>query len=230
MLPFWVRHYRTFCDRVIVYLDVDTDDGSDVVATAEGAEVRPYRGSGKLDDVEFIRFAQEHYLEARGQADWVIWTDADEILYHPFIGRRLDTLRDAGVTVPQVTGYSMIADAPPCGAGQIYDEIRSGFESAAYSKACIFRAYLNVMWGTGKHTANYFGGPILRDHMMDPLKLLHYRWLGEQHFLARNARNLSRLSQRNIDNQLGWEIMPGAQGEHTPAWYAERVASARDCL
>ncbi len=113
IIPYWVRHYRTFCERVIVYQDTDTDDGTGGYALLEGGEVRSH-ALGGLDDLAFTAFAQEHYTEARGRADWVIWTDADELLWHPRgAGVRLHELRSQGVTYPHVLGYAMLADAPP---------------------------------------------------------------------------------------------------------------------
>lgn len=229
VLPYWVRHYRTFCERVIVYLDTDTTDNSEKLALAEGAEVRPYVGSGYLDDILFINFAEENYVEARNKADWVIWSDADEFLYHPSIIEKLDMLRNHGVTVPAVVGYDMFADAPPSGSGHIYDLINTGVPSANYGKVCIFDPSLQVRWSTGKHTAT-IDGYVVRDDGNDPLKLLHYRWLGEAWHLARNARNYARLNAENIARQHGKEIYPGAQGLYTPEWYKEQALLAVKCI
>jgi glycosyltransferase involved in cell wall biosynthesis len=227
LIRYWVRHYRSFCDKVIVYCDLGSDDGTAALARREGAEVRPYGPSG-LDDVAFVAFAQEHYREARGHADWVVWTDADEILYHPSLSERLAELRQSGVNYPTVTGYSMMADHPPTGPGQIYDQLQCGFQSDAYSKVCIFDPALDVAWSTGKHTAEVSGA--VADEGSDPLRLLHYRWLGEAYFLERNRRNYARLNAMNKAMQHGREIYPGAQGPYSPTWYADRRGIAEVCV
>jgi glycosyltransferase involved in cell wall biosynthesis len=227
LIRYWVRHYRTFCDKVIVYCDLGSDDGTAALALREGAEVRPYGPSG-LDDVAFVAFAQERYREARGQAEWVVWTDADEFLYHPRLSERLGELRQAGVNLPMVTGYSMMADHPPIGNGQIYDEIKRGFESGAYAKVCIFDPMLDVQWQTGKHRATAEGA--VSDDGSDPLRLLHYRWLGEDYFMNRNRRNFARLNAMNKAMQHGREIYPGYQGQYSPQWYAERRGIAEVCV
>jgi len=223
LIRYWVRAYREFCDKVIVYCDLGSDDGTAALARREGAEVRPY-GPSDLDDVAFISFAQERYREARGHADWVVWADADEILYHPRLAERLVELRQAGVNYPTVTGYSMMADHPPTGLGQIYDEIQSGFQADAYSKVCIFDPALDVRWTTGKHTAEAEGA--VSDDGSDPLRLLHYRWLGQEYFLERNRRNFARLNAMNKAMQHGRETYPGYQGTYSPTWYAERRSLA----
>jgi len=228
LIPYWVRHYVTFCDKVVVYVDVDTDDATTILAEAEGAEVRSYEGDG-LDDLAFVAFAEEHYPEARGHADWVIWTDADEILYHPQIEQRLRELRRQKVNYPTVTGYSMTADAVPTTLGQIYEEIQTGFHADAYSKVCVFDPDLDLHWQTGKHAATV-NGEVRPDDGSDPLRLLHYRWLGDDYFLDRNRRNYSRLNVVNRAMQHGRETYPGYQGVYSPAWYAERRSSAVVCV
>lgn len=231
IIPFWVRSYRAFCERVVVYVDTDTDDGTPAIVEREGGEVRLHRTGGVLDDDGFVAFAQERYKEARGHADYVIWVDADEFLYHPRIGERLDELQAAGVTVPKVRGYTMVADAPPTGRGHIYDEIRMGLPSAEYGKPCIFDPALDVQWSPGKHTATFAGGAVVRsDGQGDPLKLLHYRYLGEAWMVARNARNFARIDEANRAKQHGKEIYPGYVGPYSPAWFAAQRGAAIDVI
>lgn len=229
LIAYWVRAHLTFCERAIVYVDAETNDGTAEIARAEGAEVRTYFGSGHLDDLAFVDFAQRTYPEARGQADWVVWTDADEIVYHPRLPERLAELHAAGVTYPTIKGYSMMADTLPSGPGQIYDEVRRGFEAPAYSKVCIFDPMLDVAWAAGKHTANVSGNA-QRDDGSDSLKLLHFRWLGEQYFKARNERNYARLDAVNRAREHGKELYPGYIGEYSPAWYVGRLDGARECV
>jgi hypothetical protein len=229
MIPYWVRHYVTFCDKVIVYVDTDTDDATAILAQGEGAEVRSYVGGSGLDDMAFIAFAEEHYREARGHADWVIWTDADEILYHPRMEQRLRELRSQGVNVPRTAGFGMTANAPPTTSGQIYEEIQAGFQADNYAKIAIFDPRLNLHWDTGKHNASA-DGEWRRDDGTDPLRLLHYRWLGRDYFLERNRRNFSRVNPANRAMQHGRETYPGFRGAYSPEWYAEQVLMAKVCV
>lgn len=230
MIRYWVRHYRTVCDKLIVYLDQDTDDDSQIIAEQEGAEVRSYTGTSKLDDIAFIEFAQEHYKEARGQADWVMWTDVDEIIYHPQLVDRLDELHTAGVNVPTIAGYGMVSYSPPATYGQIYDEIQTGFEMPVYAKLCVFDPALDVRWTTGKHEAGFSGGVVCRDDGSDPLKLLHYRWLGEEYHLARNQRNFARVNELNRAYGHGRETYPDSTAEYSPSWYRQHIQLAKVCI
>lgn len=233
LIAYWVRHYETFCERVVVYVDMDTNDATAEIAERLGAHVYWVPSLG-LDDLAFVTFAQEHYRAAAGRAQWVCWTDVDELLYAPNLGERLDMLRAAGVTCPHVAGYSMVADAPPRGTGQIYDEITRGFPSVEYSKVCVFDPELDVFWSPGKHEARVVGNVVRDDPgdgaSSDPLKLLHYRYLGEAWCRARNARNWARIDERNRSMMHGRETSPGWGGDYGLAWYAQQAARAQEVV
>lgn len=229
LIPYWVAHYRQFCERVIVYVDTDTNDGTGVLASKAGATVRFHNTGGKLDDFGFVRFAEDRYPEARGKAEWVVWVDADELLYHPRIGHRLDELRAQGVTLPRVAGYQMVADAPPSGKGRLTQLVRRGLPATEYGKPCVFDPALEVRWSPGKHDASVTGQAI-RDDGSDPLKLLHYRWFGEAWHLARNARNYARIDEANRAAQHGREVYPDWEGMYSPAWFRAHAHEAQDVV
>ena len=227
-VAYWVRHYAAFCDRVTVFVDADTDDSTASQATALRADVRWHRTAG-LDDEAFVAFAREHYPEARGRAAWVVWVDADEILYHPQLPSRLDALRAQGVTRPVVQGYQMVSARPPSGASPIWRQIRRGLPAPEYSKTCVFDPALDVVWTPGKHAATVTGDDV-RDDGADPLKLLHYRYLGAAWLAQRNARNYARMPEAQKAKRHGAETYPGYAGVYSPAWYAEQTANAEEVV
>lgn len=233
LMPYWGRHYRTFCEQLIVYVDTATTDGTDDLARLYGAHVRYHRTAG-LDDFGFVAFAQEAYKEARGRAQWVIWVDADEFVYHPRLRERLDAFAGQGVTLPHVAGYAMVAEAPPSSASlHIWEELRYGLPAPEYSKPCVFSPELDLTWAPGKHTAHAAGGGATRDDGSDPLRLLHYRYLGEAWHVARNARNFARMDDRNRQAQHGREIYPdwqGADQKYSPAWFRAHAGEAQDVV
>jgi glycosyltransferase involved in cell wall biosynthesis len=227
LIRYWLRHYQSFCSRVIVYDDA-SDDGTREMVQASGAELRDCPWSG-LDDMLAAAFASQQYREARGQADWVIWVDGDEFIYHPAIESHLAHMQALGVTLPQVAGYSMFADQPPAGDGQIYGEVRNGIPDERYCKPVVLDPYIDMQWGPGKHE---FAANGVRDAGTSvQLKLLHYRWFGENAYLQRNARNLSKLSQSNRDYGLGIEVFsPTYTGHHSFEWYRQMQRVAPVCV
>jgi glycosyltransferase involved in cell wall biosynthesis len=227
MMPYFIRHYATFCSRIIVY-DDHSDDGTQAIVTSAGADLREYPGRG-LDDLAFVAFANEQYKEARGHADYVIWVDGDEFLYHPDIAARLTELHADGVTLPRTRGFNMLGDHPPTTDGQIYEEITTGFQDDRYSKPVIIDPNLDIAWSAGKHEIQV-NGPTSVDHLGDPLKLLHFRYLGRAYHEARSAKNYEQLSDSNKKHHLGWEVMPNWRGAYSTDWYEQRRMTAQEVV
>ncbi len=230
-IAYWVRSCISFCDRVIVYVDVDSHDGTTEIAQHEGAEVRPYTGNG-LDDGAFAAFASDAYREAIGQAEWVVWLDADELLYHPDMTTRLAELHTAGVNLPYTTQYTMSSHGPPVHNGQVYDDpdFRRGFHVPEGGKVAIFDPNsLAVRWDVGKHQAAIIG-TIHRDDPVMPIKILHYRWLGEAYLKARDAKNFARLSQNNISGGMGYHVHPNFAHPYSPGWSGPKPQDAVDVI
>lgn len=226
-----MRHYRSFCERVIVYVDKESSDGTADIARAEGADVRPYGNSVGLDDQAFVDFANAKYTEANGQADWVIWSDGDELLYAHDMPTRLEQFHNGGITLPHVDYYVMSSPGLPDHPGQIYDvpDFRRGLFVQADAKIAIFNPNaLHVQWYAGKHQAN-IQGPIIRDNG-EPLKLLHYRWLGEDYLRARDSKNYARLSQMAKYNRHGVHVYPDYVGPYNPMWPHQGPDDAQDVL
>ena len=207
MVPYFIRHYSRWADHIVIY-DDSSDDGTPEIAADMGAEVRPYTGHG-LDDMEFVEFADRESQADRHLTTWAIWVDADEFIYHDDLTGLLTRYMIDGVTVARCIGWNMVARWFPDHDGQIYDnqEFRHGVRMDAYSKPAIFRpSQLTAMrWGAGKHDAHPEGN--VRWAIERPV-MLHYRSLGYDYILQRDARNAARMSQRNIDNKWGWQVRP----------------------
>lgn len=225
LIGYWLRHYATFCERIVIY-DDHSDDGTPEMARGL-AEVRQYPGHG-LDDTAFINLANDQYREARGHADWVIWVDGDEFLYHPRMTERLAELKAEGANLPMVDGWNMVAEAPPVGQGQIYDEITTGFRDRRYSKPVLVSPWLDIEWTVGRHEIVVTGNVVRGTG--DPLRLLHYRYLGSAYHQARARRNWAWLSDLNRRAGLTWEARPGWQGAYSTRWYEEQRQLAEVCV
>lgn len=205
MLPYFLRHYTAFSDQVLIFDDHSTDGTPDIARSFERVKVQDYPGQG-LDDLAFVEFASQAYPQARGQADWVIWPDADEFVYHPHILMTLGRYMASGVTLPLVDGYAMLADHFPTGTGQIYDEIKTGVRYGPESKRIVLNPMIDVRWGAGKHYVEFESGAV--PSQQAELLLMHFRHLGRDHFDGRNARNGERISERNRQHNLGWQVWP----------------------
>lgn len=220
ILPYFLRHYTPWVDRLIFYDGKSTDSTRAMIKAAPGAELRDWPGSDALVDDEFLTFANEQWKEARGHADWVIWVDADEFLYHPTIRFLLSQYLYQNIEVPRVEGFTMVHPTFPTTPGQIYDEVRHGFHDPIWAKNAIFRG--NMVWTMGRHGVDF----TLCKPIMSPLaelKLLHYRGLGIEYVRERHRRNWERVPEHCRQRSLGSNTSPDYVGNHSVEWFAERI-------
>lgn len=225
LMPYLLRHYTPWVDKLIFYDDASDDGTAQLIAAAPQTELRPWTGSSGMVDDEFLELANRQYREARGQADWVLWIDADEFIYHPQVREVLARYQQEGVTVPLVAGYAMIATALPKGEGQIYDYIKTGMPSPEWSKRVVFNPNIDMRWHVGRHSLFVDASnqsQIIPSAQAD-LKLLHYRYLGTDYVQARCAKNYAREPQRCRERSYGDNNFPGATKHYSPHWFAQVV-------
>jgi len=218
ILPYFLRHYARFVHRMTFFDDHSTDKTREIISGCPKAVCMDWPGESGIVDDQFLEFANEKWKDARGHAEWVIWVDADEFLYHPDIVSVLDRYYKAGVEVPQIRGYTMVSDHFPTTDGQIYDEIKTGFPDGIWDKKAIFRVHM--YWNMGRHSINL--GRFNPKSSAEPeIKLLHYRVLGWDYLVNRHARNWGRVPERCRQMNLGTNCSPDYQGHHGLKWFRE---------
>lgn len=221
MLPYFLRHYTPWVDRLIFYDGGSTDRTRQILWCCPKAEVRDWPGSPGMVDDEFTAFANEQWKEARGQAEWVVWVDCDEFLYCQNITQVLQHYLDTGVNGPQIKGFTMVSGHFPTTDGQIYDEIKTGFPDDVWSKQAIFRD--NICYNMGRHSINPKESG-LRSSPTVEIKLLHYRALGMDYVRERHGRNWARVPEHCRAQNLGANTNPEYVGHHGLDWFAEQIA------
>lgn len=118
ILPYTLRHYATFCDRMVVY-DAFSTDRSREIAKEYGAEVVDWATKG-VDDLQAKAVKENACMNS--PADWAIAVDADELIYFPEGAFHTLAAYDAdGVAVVKPRGFEMFSDTFPTTDGQIYD-------------------------------------------------------------------------------------------------------------
>lgn len=222
-LPFYLRHYGAFAERIVIY-DHHSTDGSREIVQAAGCEVRDYNAPG-IHEPSVTALYNTCYHEARGQADWVIIADIDEIIVHPDWPALFVGADRAKARALQCGGYTMMHDMPPVDDGrQIYEGYRLGVRDRTFDKVAVFRPEVNINYDHGRHHAKPDAFPIAPG----TLKLLHYRYWGKEWLEMRHMMHAHRMS---LDNRLnGWGINKlNDTGEYyTLSWFermkAQRVA------
>lgn len=232
LLPFWLRHYAAFADQIHVYDDNSTDGSPELVAQHDKAFFHNAGVQGLKED-ELLNLAYRVYPTARGSADFVIWTDIDEFIFHPRIKEALAWHKENGHDVVRTLGFNMMGTPLPenDGTTQLTDIYRTGVRAPVYSKSVIFNPDIDIRWSLGKHFVYEKGvrvSPIEDEYAHSPHrpKLLHYRYLTPEYCRERNARQY----ERSVDKGAAWSNSPDHRGEHSPEWVERTMYFARDVV
>jgi glycosyltransferase involved in cell wall biosynthesis len=200
ILPFTLDHYERYCEKIYL-LDNMSDDKSLSIAREYGAvTVLQWDSGGKIRDDLYVHLKNHAYKRSRGQADFVIVCDADEI----YLG--LDALVSSSVNYspsPSVHGYQMVSSCFPKYRGKdfpITKLIQTGCRDFEFDKPCVFDPELDVEFSFGAHKAR-FSKPTSGEQAN--LTLLHYKYLGINYFHSKNLRARARLSNLNLAKGLG---------------------------
>lgn len=220
ILPFWLRHYGAFADRMLIFDDGSDDFGMDIIRAQPKATLERWPHADGMDEENFLKFARNTYPIARGRADWVIWCDMDEFVYHPDWAGLLASRIVIDQPIIYSAGFNMTNldfDGLPKDDGrQLWEMLPMGARAPVYSKQIMFRPEVDMQWIRGKQWVEGNYDPILRPPAL--VKLLHYRHLGPEYTRARNARNLDRCKDKGV----AWTCAPEYTGEGSPEW-AEHV-------
>jgi glycosyltransferase involved in cell wall biosynthesis len=203
-LPYFLRHYATFAERITVFDNMSDDRSAEIVRGFPGATLQTFDTGGTFRDDVHRDIKNNAWKQSRGQADWVICVDTDELLWHPRLADYLASCKKRSITIMVPTGYEMLAEAFPTTAGQVYDEVKHGALNVEYSKPCIFNpdAIAEINYIPGAHKAQPVG--LVIAETQSELKLLHFRFLGVDYTLERFAAKRARLSEEN--RRWGWAM------------------------
>jgi hypothetical protein len=228
LMPYFLRHYAPQVDRLVMLSGGTDEETRRMVWECKNAEVhRSPFDEHNYDDRAFIEYAQERYKEARGNADWVLWVDADEFIYSVDPLRySLEEYRRTGIRAIVCHGYQMIVDAPPTANEQLTTLVRRGVADKIYNKVCAFDPELDLRWSVGRHSCHIEGyNPVFTG-----MKLLHYRYFGPAWLEERNARNYARRSEADKAAGHGYHTAPDNAGRYSPAWYANAALQAEEVI
>jgi glycosyltransferase involved in cell wall biosynthesis len=196
LLPYFLRHYEKFVDKIFIIDDHSEDKTAEIAKTHPKVRYLEYPYWGRFEDDINCTY-ESLYKTFSTKADWVMLPDTDEFIYHPLL---LEVLQQYSEFISvhsgllKTVGYTMVSDHKPTTKGQIYDEIKTGVRTKTWDKPIIFSPLADVKLGDGRHTAE-------PDPVQTDIKLLHYRYLGKDWIMERNAKTYPRFDMTDKDRK-----------------------------
>ena len=241
MLPFFLRHYSQFCDKIIIYDNMSTDGSREIIETFKEKveiEVVPFETNGKFNDYVHIELKKRSIQHAKGSADFIILADCDEFIFHNDLRGFLSQHTDHSVFFP--AGFQMVSDGFPNPIefpNLLHQYVGYGEPNPWYVKPSIVNINLinDLEWVEGAHELDpnidlgkyyhpipesirplgeYKGHIWGRWKMLherldtfndEPLKLLHFKFLGFDYVNYRYSQYVNKMSDLNHEKNVGMQ-------------------------
>lgn len=219
MLPFFFEHYDRFVDRYFIH-DNDSDDGSlEILAAHPRVTVLPLVLEGDSMCQAAFEKVNELWKPSVGQADWVAVCNIDELFWHPDLPWYLKICKNRGITHIPAIGWNMVSDRFPEPGEHLPRTLRTGMRADAMDKPSFFNpnAITDSGFAMARHSSQPRGRVVVPDR--PEVQLLHYKHLGEEYTLARQAELWARM--RSLDRERKWGF------HYEPELVKKRLAELR---
>jgi hypothetical protein len=203
ILPFTLRHYLRFCEQVHIWDNFSDDNSMAVIEqfNKDGRiKVHRFDSGGTFDDLTNQRIKNHGWKVSKGQADYVIVVDCDELVWHQDIKK---FIADNPYTCYLPEWCNMATDVFPNINNPITEQVTDGVPNIA-SKMVLFSTELRAInYTVGAHIATPIGEnvSVCTDNA---LKLLHYKHLSADYVIERYKQTGSRFSENN--KLAGWGV------------------------
>jgi glycosyltransferase involved in cell wall biosynthesis len=236
ILSMVIRHYKKFCDHVIIYDNYSTDS-SQLIAESMGCDVKKFGKPGVLDDQAYLDVKNNCWKSSN--ADWVIVCDCDEILVPEYITlerifnkleKHIHGIGNTHIIKP--IGWNIYSESMPTND---LLEITTGYFFENYSKCVMFSPKLKeIGFEPGAHKCNPVADfdiikSVSTQDTSAKLYLLHYKHIGGvERLLKRNKEYMKRMSANN--KRKGWGCHYWQPEAQTRREFAERLAISKPLI
>jgi len=191
IVPYFLRHYETYADRIFVFDDHSRDGTRELLEAHPLVTLLPMKHHG-ADDGYYVRDLWPQYKQiSRGKADWVIQVDADEFVYAENIRDVLLDYTQRGIKKCRITGFAMYSDVFPTTPGQIYEEVTKGWYDRWQKKTILFNPEIDIRFTPGRHQA--YHNSKVKTYRPEEIRILHFRFLSLQYSIDRDKKNCANM-------------------------------------
>lgn len=181
-LPYYLRWYTSFCDKVTIFDNFSTDNSKNIIQSFPRTVYKTYGKKGQLDDDVYLDIKNHCWKQSR--SDYVIIGDIDEINYHPSILDYLGTQKRYSIIQPPA--FEMVSKKYPTEEKQIFKIIKEGIprtKNKDVNKRSIFdpQRVREINYHKGCHRSDPEGDINILDLEKCDIKFLHYKWIDSDH-------------------------------------------------
>lgn len=209
LLPYFLRHYEQFADRIYIFDDKSTDRTREIAMAHPKVVLENLAIDTGDKDADIVACFNTAYKQSRGVADYVIIADGDELIYHKDMLAALERAKQDDIHLIKTIGYSMIGDMEPKGNGQLYDEYEHGIRERGFDKPSIFNPNIEVVFDKGHHSAIS-----TTEQVQCNFLLLHFRYLSRDFYLERSKENYPRFGMQ--DKERKYRLTRGVEHFDNP--------------
>lgn len=199
ILPLTLDYYSKICSKIVIY-DNESTDNSAAIIRSYGGIVETYRSNNEIRNDIYIEIKNNCWKQSRGEADWVIVGDIDELLYCPDLPNKLYEIGNLGYSIVRPFGFDMVTENFP----KNLMDVKYGMPDNRHLSKCICfnpNKLEEMNFKPGAHKCKPKGK--IKIYNKDDIMLLHYKYLGLDYLLLKMNTYRERSSQINKDNKWG---------------------------
>jgi hypothetical protein len=203
LLPFFLDHYSSFCDKIFIYDNRSSDRSREIISSYPKSILRDFDTGNQIRDDLYLKVKNQEWKKSRQIASWVIVCDIDEFFYHQEPKEYLKRIKSSGYNIVKPKGFNMVSEEYPVVGIPITSQVTNGVAFEPESKLCAFNPNLieEINYSAGCHSARPIGKNVTI-HTGEAF-LLHYKFLGRENYIKRNIEYQKRLSSVNIQRNWG---------------------------
>lgn len=209
ILPFWLDYYSSLATKIYLYDNYSSDGTIQLIKKYATVERIPFDTADSYDEERLVQLRNNSWKQSRGKADLVIVCDADEFIWHENLIDFISRSFQKGISLFKPEGCSMISETFPVYERGVFimEKVKNGWKDPDFSKCILFnpQKIAEINFTAGSHFCYPWGKVKIKDDVS--LKLLHYKYLGEDYLAERYQLYRQRYSCTNCQLNSGFQYL-----------------------
>jgi glycosyltransferase involved in cell wall biosynthesis len=196
MIKYFVEHYLPIARKIYI-LNHESTDKTQTIAESYGDQIEVISVNFAFSCTELSKVKSD--FSKTLDADFVIVSDTDELIFPRNCVDILYTCKTEGITVPRTAGYHMLSDSFDF-ESDIY-QIKKAFKDSHFDKKIVISPKVDISWTPGQHYIERHNDKYVESTDI-LLQLRHYKYINNSYVFERNQVVGTRLDKEDVAK--GW--------------------------